>query len=272
MNCTQVFAIHKTQAVFKVEKVQTLESKGKSMDKKVFEITYGEVAEQGVVGGEVSLTARRAVKSGTWTPEEHKRFLDALQRYGNSWKKIQTYVGSRSCVQVRSHCQKYFDSMRLKAIRKVKKSKEHKLFTVYRTYRNTTYDFTAKNKIDLEGAIQSPRIEAQETSNKPNIVDSNELGSEDVGGFMDLYDSANKLDVYISQDFHSGVYEEYLPEPFNDDSYAQNLLIGNKFDELLLINDEMDAFGIGAKRKISWHDDEHELFVPMTRAKVQYDA
>lgn len=36
-----------------------------------------------------------------WTDEEHELFLDGLETFGRKWKKIQTYVRSKTSVQVR---------------------------------------------------------------------------------------------------------------------------------------------------------------------------
>lgn len=46
--------------------------------------------------------------SGRWTKEEHQRFLSGLEIYGRNWRKVQSYVSTRSITQVRSHAQKYF--------------------------------------------------------------------------------------------------------------------------------------------------------------------
>jgi SHAQKYF class myb-like DNA-binding protein len=46
--------------------------------------------------------------TGRWTQEEHKKFIDALLKYGNEWKNVQNHVGSRSSSQARSHAQKFF--------------------------------------------------------------------------------------------------------------------------------------------------------------------
>jgi SHAQKYF class myb-like DNA-binding protein len=45
---------------------------------------------------------------GRWQPDEHERFIEAIMKYGNEWKSVQKYVGSRSSTQARSHAQKFF--------------------------------------------------------------------------------------------------------------------------------------------------------------------
>ncbi|GJD05651.1 Myb-like protein I [Galdieria sulphuraria] len=48
-------------------------------------------------------------QSRYWTPEEHQRFLVAIQKYGHKdVKAIANYVGTRNRTQVRTHAQKYF--------------------------------------------------------------------------------------------------------------------------------------------------------------------
>ncbi|KAI0558597.1 myb domain containing protein [Gracilaria domingensis] len=49
------------------------------------------------------------VQSRYWTPAEHQRFLEALQKFGpKDVRAIANYVGSRNATQVRTHAQKYF--------------------------------------------------------------------------------------------------------------------------------------------------------------------
>ena len=45
--------------------------------------------------------------SGRWGKEEHVRFLQGCLQYGNNWKKVETYVKTRTSTQIRSHAQKY---------------------------------------------------------------------------------------------------------------------------------------------------------------------
>lgn len=49
------------------------------------------------------------IQSRYWTPGEHKRFIDALQKFGpKDVRAIANFVGSRNATQVRTHAQKYF--------------------------------------------------------------------------------------------------------------------------------------------------------------------
>lgn len=54
---------------------------------------------------------------GTWTREEHKRFLEAIKIYVNGpWKLVAEYVGTRTVRQTMTHAQKY----RQKAARRIR--------------------------------------------------------------------------------------------------------------------------------------------------------
>jgi len=49
--------------------------------------------------------------TGRWTEEEHKKFLKAIEIYGKSWNKVQSFIGTRTATQTRSHAQKYFNKI-----------------------------------------------------------------------------------------------------------------------------------------------------------------
>jgi len=52
------------------------------------------------------------VQGRYWLPEEHRRFLVGLKKYGHkNIKAIAAYVGTRSTTQVRSHAQKYMKKL-----------------------------------------------------------------------------------------------------------------------------------------------------------------
>lgn len=48
----------------------------------------------------------------TWTGAEHRRFLEGLIRYGRSYTRdFEAFVQTRTCRQIRSHAQKYFQKV-----------------------------------------------------------------------------------------------------------------------------------------------------------------
>jgi len=46
--------------------------------------------------------------TGRWSDDEHKKFMEALLKYGNNWNKVQEFIGTRNSTQARSHAQKFF--------------------------------------------------------------------------------------------------------------------------------------------------------------------
>ena len=52
-------------------------------------------------------------KNGRWTNEEHKLFIESIIKFGNDWKKVEKYIGTRSSTQARSHAQKFFEKMKI---------------------------------------------------------------------------------------------------------------------------------------------------------------
>jgi len=49
--------------------------------------------------------------TGRWTQEEHRLFLEGLEKHGKGWKKIASLIKSRTVVQIRTHAQKYFQKL-----------------------------------------------------------------------------------------------------------------------------------------------------------------
>ena len=62
---------------------------------------------------------------GRWSREEHKKFIEAIIRFGNNWKLVQEYINTRTSTQARSHAQKFFE--------KIKKNKTLKNFKLINT-------------------------------------------------------------------------------------------------------------------------------------------
>jgi SHAQKYF class myb-like DNA-binding protein len=52
--------------------------------------------------------------NGRWGKNEHIRFLGGCLQFGNNWKKVETYVRTRTSTQIRSHAQKYLKKLEKK--------------------------------------------------------------------------------------------------------------------------------------------------------------
>jgi SHAQKYF class myb-like DNA-binding protein len=77
-------------------------------------------------------------QEGKWTEEEHQKFLEAIELYGNIWKKVEAYIGTRTPAQIRSHAQKHFRRLRTQAVAEMKKNNQldQNVFVVVREFRN----------------------------------------------------------------------------------------------------------------------------------------
>ncbi|ETV94409.1 hypothetical protein H310_12038 [Aphanomyces invadans] len=57
-------------------------------------------------------TAHVTEGTGTWTPDEHERFLAGIAMYPKGpWKKVAVIVKTRSVRQLRTHAQKYREKL-----------------------------------------------------------------------------------------------------------------------------------------------------------------
>lgn len=54
---------------------------------------------------------KQKVNNGRWTRAEHRKFMDALDKYGRDWVKIEKKLKTRTALQIRSHAQKVFLKM-----------------------------------------------------------------------------------------------------------------------------------------------------------------
>ena len=57
---------------------------------------------------------------GRWTQEEHRKFVEALKKYGKNWKKVEEHIETRDGAQIRSHAQKFFNRLQKQIVSKDK--------------------------------------------------------------------------------------------------------------------------------------------------------
>jgi SHAQKYF class myb-like DNA-binding protein len=181
------------------------------------------------------LTKRNAIaksdmcKGGKWTEEEHQRFLDAMEMFGNIWKKVENYIGTRSTAQIRSHAQKHFRRLRTQVIAEMKKNNQlqQNVFVVVREYRNNTYNSMAPN-----GSLSSEASSQQPSS--PIVQESNTASLEV------LNEGAEKFDC--EQEWRMADTQCCLSE--------NGMIAYKDFDEKVSATNEMECLGEGK------HEDE----------------
>jgi len=133
---------------------------------------------------------KKKIQSRYWTPEEHERFLEALEKYGcKDVKAISNFVGTRSATQVRTHAQKYFLRLEREKTRdgdespdgsetkpKTGKKKRSHAETKSEKNRKCNDGFSSSNEESSEESTTSPESipkSNEEVDTKP-IVRSNE--------------------------------------------------------------------------------------------------
>lgn len=128
--------------------------------------------------------------SGRWRYEEHERFIEAIFKFGNEWKKVQKFVATRSSSQARSHAQKFFSKIKKENLIKygfnlpknsiktiyqfANKLSPEEYIKAIKTFNNITFDKKEKDEIyrkKLKKNIYSNSSENfnnEEISNKGN--------------------------------------------------------------------------------------------------------
>ena len=120
--------------------------------------------------------------NGRWAKNEHIRFLAGCLLYKNNWKKVETYVRTRTSTQIRSHAQKYLKKLEKKYFSKGFGNKSpNDSF-------NDEFDFALIKKeknenINLVNNNESNK-EKKEKENNTNQIELDEL--KDINNISDI--------------------------------------------------------------------------------------
>lgn len=155
----------------------------------------------------LATTGYPSYNTGKWTDDEHERFLKAIKIHGNLWKKVKECVGTRSCAQIRSHCQKYFRrkrNMKLQELRRTNRLKGM-IFLVIEEY----YNYAASsNKHGEAQSIYEPKsvkVEEREIKSSGRVegdkqLDLSLVNNSELIGICDLpEDEPNDLSFGIEK-------------------------------------------------------------------------
>ena len=158
--------------------------------------------------------------SGRWLIDEHQRFIDGILNYGNNWRLVQKYVGTRSGTQTRSHAQKFFEKLRRSKIFKTKK-----------------YDFT-KNSLKLLHDIMSTLSEEEyeQTLKKIHLLtyrNDNKLDN----------DNNDNIDINEDKEKNNNLLSDNIKPKENEFNHEEDIVkvkfTNNEFSYIETINDKL---------------------------------
>ena len=137
--------------------------------------------------------------NGRWEHSEHIRFLGGCLQFGNNWKKVETYVKTRTSTQIRSHAQKYLNKLQKKY------------------FNNNSFSFSnLNNSKHLENRTDNFNDNSNEENNN---INSNNI-NENFGGIIEYNNSEGKIidiqenDIKMNQKYK--INEEKLKQLLND--------------------------------------------------------
>ena len=183
--------------------------------------------------------------SGRWKEDEHKRFIEAIIKYGNDWKQVQKYVRTRSSTQARSHAQKFFV--------KIKKAKilDFNLDlskTSIKMFHDMIKEAPQEKYDKILSALNSVAFERGNNSEKKKREKVNENKIDNNLHNNNIYNLKEKVD-----DLNGSITETINPmNPTNDDAninYILSQLINNLADDNVEI---MEHYPNLSARKISF--------------------
>ena len=151
--------------------------------------------------------------SGRWGKEEHVRFLQGCLQYGNNWKKVETYVKTRTSTQIRSHAQKYLKKLDKKYLQNQNNSSNDSF-----SEEIVGSTFLSKNKENINNVENKKPNENSHEQN--NLNNENTIISSKNEDYITV-DNKNKL----SDETIRKLVEE-LPKPGFNIEIVERIILG----------------------------------------------
>ena len=155
--------------------------------------------------------------AGRWLIDEHQRFIDGVIKYGNNWRQVQKYVGTRSGTQTRSHAQKFFEKLKRSKIFKTEKYDFSRnslklLHDIMANLSEKEYEQTLKKLHSLTYRAD------MKSDNEDSELNENEEKNEDVI----LFDNMNNS-YYKENDVNHEEVKEKIRFNNNEFSYIETI-------------------------------------------------
>ena len=128
--------------------------------------------------------------NGRWTKEEQSRFAEAVLKYGNDWKNIQSFVATRNITQVRSHAQKFLMKLKESSFLKDKGLNTNLSWTKVINFLNNnltndelkevlfSVEQTGHKKMETKSHKNLKKIQKKSVNKKSNLDEEDETNSK----------------------------------------------------------------------------------------------
>ena len=190
--------------------------------------------------------------AGRWLIDEHQRFIDGVIKYGNNWRQVQKYVGTRSGTQTRSHAQKFFEKLKRSKIFKTEKYDFSRnslklLHDIMANLSEKEYEQTLKKLHSLTYRVD------MKSDNEDSELNENKEKNEDVILFNNMNNSyykendVNHEEVKEKIRFNNNEFS-YI-ETINDKLYNYNDYLAYNYNYTYYnINQQRLNFGIRSRK------------------------
>ena len=163
--------------------------------------------------------------NGRWGKEEQRRFAEAVLKYGNDWKKIQSYISSRNITQVRSHAQKFLMKLKENLFLKNKGIEKNLSWTktIKFLLKNLTHEELKDVLFSIEQTGQKKNNRRKNYKNLKKIKKIRNIKiNENINNNNDI--SSNSNSIYESNNNNSLICHDY-------DIYGSSIYKLNEEDE-----------------------------------------
>ena len=190
--------------------------------------------------------------AGRWLIDEHQRFIDGVIKYGNNWRQVQKYVGTRSGTQTRSHAQKFFEKLKRSKIFKTEKYDFSRnslklLHDIVANLSEKEYEQTLKKLHSLTYRVD------MKSDNEDSELNENKEKNEDVILFNNMNNSYYKEndvnDEQVKEKIRFNNNEFSYIETINDKLYNYNDYLAYNYNYTYYnINQQRLNFGIRSRK------------------------
>jgi len=186
---------------------------------------------------------------GRWNKDEQYRFAEAVLKYGNDWKQIQSHVFSRNMTQVRSHAQKFLMKLKETNFMMNQKINPNLSWTKIMNYLRENFKYNELKDLFFsveqkeEKKVEKKKVKKINKSNKHKKNNNTELSSAgdsncDTNGesfhIFSENDSFNEINFEKEEKDEKEALEKFI-ECFNNTSEDINL--NSSFEEISIQDD-----------------------------------